>query len=267
MKFVEYVERDSFIHRLDVRSKLAMGLAIVSAAFILNHPAFMVMLFLSVLALSTLAKILREFVKQTRILFSVVVMAFILWSLFYRWSLFAAAKPSKVIFKIGFITLDELGLLYGVSMPFRVLVLIGTPLLILMTTPLSDIMLALTKLKVPYKVAFTLGLSLRYVPTIIEEMSTIREAQMSRGLELERGGLINRIKAHIPLLKPLMIRAIEFADRMSLAIETRAFGAFKKRSSYREIRMNKFDLMVVAISIIILISCITLRLMGVGVIA
>lgn len=267
MRFIEYVERESFIHRLDVRSKLAMGLALIGSAFILNHPLFMISLFLTVLVLSMLARILREFLKQTRLLFSVVVMAFILWSLFYRWSLFAATKPSRVIFKFAFITLDELGLLYGVSMPFRVLVLIGTPLLILMTTRLSDIILALTKLKVPYKLAFTLGLSLRYVPTIVEEMSTIREAQMSRGLELERGGLTSRIKAHIPLLKPLMIRAIEFADRMSLAIETRAFGAFRERTSYREIRMSRVDYAVTTTSMLALAACVCLRIMGVGVIA
>ena len=45
--------------------------------------------------------------------------------------------------------------MYGIAMPLRVLVMIGTPLLFLMTTSLNELVLALVKLKFPYKVAFT----------------------------------------------------------------------------------------------------------------
>ncbi|HID90779.1 TPA: energy-coupling factor transporter transmembrane protein EcfT [Candidatus Bathyarchaeota archaeon] len=267
MKFAEYVEGDSAIHRLDPRSKITLCATFILAAFTLNHPIFMLALFLLVLLLSRVARIHREFFAQTKTLFSVVVMAFLLWSFFYRWSLFAAVSPSRVIFKAGPLVLDELGLLYGITMPLRVLILIGAPLLVIMTTPFSDITYSLTKLGLPYKIAFTTGLSLRLIPTLSEEMVTIRQAQTARGLELEGGGLIDRVRAHVPVLIPLMVRAIGLADRMSLAMEARGFEAYPTRTSYRELKMGRGDYSVTALSIVFIAVCLWLRVSGIGVVA
>jgi energy-coupling factor transport system permease protein len=266
MKFAKFIEKNSFIHRLDPRSKIALCLAIIGSAFLFTHPFFMIGLFIFVLILSFIAKIWREFLSQTKLLFSVVIMAFVLWSLFYRWSLFATVSSSRIILQFGPISLDELGLLYGVTMPFRVLVLIGTPLLIFMTTPFSDLTAALVQLRVPYKVAFTLGLSLRFVPTISEEMETIRQAQMARGLELERGGIVKKARAYVPIFMPLIVRLLELADRMSSAMEVRAFGAYPKRTLYKVLSMKKRDYIVIAASFVFLLLSIWLRLHGIGLI-
>jgi len=264
MKFAKYIERDSIVHRLDPRSKIALCLAIIGAAFSFTYPLFMMGLFIFVLILSFVAKIWREFMSQTKLLFSVVIMAFVLWSLFYRWSLFAAVTSSRVILQLGPISLDELGLLYGVTMPFRVLVLIGAPLLIFMTTTFSDLSTALFQLRVPYKVAFTLGLSVRFVPTISEEMEIIRQAQMARGLELERGGIVKKARAYVPIFVPLIVRLLELADRMSSAMEVRAFGAYPRRTFYKVLSMGRIDYVIVVSSFIFLLLCVWLRLQGIG---
>lgn len=266
MKFAEYVEKDSVVHGLDPRSKFVLCLALIGAAFIFTHPIFMISLFLIVLLLSAVAKMHREFLAQTKTLFSVVVMAFLLWSLFYRWSLFARVAPSKVIFEAGPIVLDELGLLYGVTMPFRVLTLIGTPLLVIMTTPLSDLTHSLTRIGLPFRAAFTIGLSLRLIPTIADEMTTIKQAQTARALEVEKGGLMGRVRAQIPVLIPLMVRSLGLADRMSLAMEARGFEAYPTRTIYRELRMMSKDYLVVALSVTFLAFCLWLKLGGVGVV-
>jgi energy-coupling factor transport system permease protein len=216
--------------------------------------------------LSFVAKIQHEFLQRVKLLATVVIMAFVLWALFWRWSLFASTAPSEVILKIGPITVDKLGLVYGFAMPFRVLVMIGTPMLFFMTTRLSEFVLCLVKLKLPYKWAFAFGLSAKLVSLLGDEFETIKHAQTARGLELEKGNLIRRIKAYVPILIPLTLRGLELSDQISIAMDTKAFGVEEKRTFYRDLKMKRIDYLIVIFSFIALVIGIILRLFGIGVI-
>lgn len=266
MKFVSYIRRNSLLHNLDPRTKIFLCAAIIVLSFIFNHPLFLVGLFFVVIILSLIARIQDEFLFRVRLLIPLVIMAFVLWAFFYRWSLFGHPESGDIFFKIGPIALDKVGLMYGISMPFRVLVMIGTPLLFLMTTTLNELVLALVKLRFPYKLAFTLGLSARLVPYLGNEFLTIKEAQTARGLELDRGNLLKRVKSYIPVLTPLTFKALEFSDQMAIAMETKAFTANEKRTFYKEIKMGRVDCLIIIISILALIFAIVLRLSGIGVI-
>ena len=45
-------------------------------------------------------------------------------------------------------------------------------------------------------------IALRFVPTLLEETDKIMSAQKARGADMESGGLMQRIKALIPVLIP-----------------------------------------------------------------
>lgn len=266
MRFVSYIKSNSLLHKLDPRTKLLLCIVIIILSFVFNHPLFLFGLFLIVVGLSFLAKIQKEFLLRIKILIPLVLMAFILWAFFYKWSLFEHSETNNFIFKIGPIVLDRIGLMYGSAMPFRVLVMIGTPLLFLMTTTLNELVLALVKLKFPYKIAFIFGLSTRLIPYLGNEFLSIKEAQTARGLELDKGNLLKRVKSYIPILIPLTIKALEFSDQMSIAMETKAFGIKKKRTFYKEIRMRKIDYLIISISLLVLVVGIVMRFFGIGVI-
>jgi len=236
-------------------------------SLVFNSPVFLVGLFLVVTSLLFVARVHREFFKRVKALASTVVMAFILWSLFYRWSLFNPSDSTEVILTIGPITLYRLGLIYAVSMPFRVLVMIGAPLLFFMTTTLSELVLAFARVGIPYRVAFTLGLSGKLVPLLENEFKTIKQAQTARGLELDKGGLVKRVRNYIPVLIPLTFRSLELSDQMSIAMETKGFAMKDERTFYKDIEMKRIDYLVVAFSLLALGLGISLRFFGVGIIA
>jgi len=265
MKLVSYIDKHSFFHTLDPRTKIVICSVIIVLGFVFNHPIFLVSLFGIVILLSAIAKINDEFFSRIKYLASVVIMSFLLWSIFYRWAIFAKYTESKIIISIGPIAIDELGLLYGVSMPFRTLTMIGTPLLFFMTTSFGETILALTKLKAPYKLAFSWGLAYRLIPAFADEWNTIKDAQLSRGLELEKGWLIKRITNHIPIVVPIFLRAFDIIDQLTIAMSTKAFGAYKIRTFYKDLQIKGSDYLLIVISIVLFAVGLWLRFKGIGV--
>jgi len=262
MRLVSYITGDSVIHRMDPRAKISLCGAIIIISFVHVHPYLLAGLLALMVILSFIGGIGRELLSRLKILGSVVAMSFILWTLFYRWSLFYTPEESEILYRFGPIVIDRLGLLYGVSMPLRVLIMIGTPLIFILTTPVSHFIRAMTKLKVPYNVAFGIGLAFRLVPSLSNEWQNIKEAQLSRGLELERGWLIQRIRNHIPIIIPLTVKALEIADQLAIAMETRAFGAYKRRTYYKEPTLKRSDIFIIIASITALIGSIIIKVIG-----
>jgi len=84
----------------------------------------------------------------------------------------------------------------------------------------------------------------------------IIDAQRSRGLELEKGKLLRRVRNYIPILVPLIVCAIRRSLEMAEALESRAFGASERRTSLIALRMGAWDFAIVALSIALLASSI-----------
>jgi energy-coupling factor transport system permease protein len=213
-----------------------------------------------------MAKIHREVIPRIKILAPLIIMSFFLWALFHRWSLFSSTESIDVIFILGPLTIDRIGLMYGLAMPFRVMIVLISPIIFLMTTKLSDIIQCLTKLGIPYSWAFTFGLSTKLVSVIGNEFTTIKQAQMSRGLETERGGLIKRIKSHVPIIVPLTVRGIELSDQLGMSMSIKGFDPNNKRTFYRQLKMRKIDFLILIMCLASLFVSVVMRVSGIGVV-
>jgi energy-coupling factor transport system permease protein len=97
---------------------------------------------------------------------------------------------------------------------------------------------------------FTLGLTLRHISTFSDEYITIKEAQTSRGLELDKGFLIKRIRNYIPVLIPLLIRSIENAERLSLAMDLKLFSFDKKPSGIGMV-LDKYNKLMLTLFLVL----------------
>jgi len=95
---------------------------------------------------------------------------------------------------------------------------------------------------------------------LAEEAQTIMDAQKARGLELEKGGFLKRIRNYIPILIPLIVSAIRRSLELAEAMESRAWGATKNRTNLYELRLHRGDFILLAISLLILAIAIYLRL-------
>jgi energy-coupling factor transport system permease protein len=129
-----------------------------------------------------------------------------------------------------------------------------------LTTSPDHLGLALEQTHIPYEFCFAFTTAVRFVPVLAEEAQTIMDAQKARGLELERGNFLKRIRNYIPILIPLIVSAIRRSLELAEAMESRAWGATKKRTNLYVLKMHRSDLVLLAITVGILATAIYVRL-------
>jgi energy-coupling factor transport system permease protein len=120
-----------------------------------------------------------------------------------------------------------------------------------MTTSPDDLGLALEQAHVPYTLSFTFTTAVRLVPTMALDAQTVIDAQRSRGLELDKGNFMKRIRNYIPILIPLIVSAIRRSIELAEALESRGFGASPNRQPLIVLRMKLADYSVVAVTILL----------------
>jgi energy-coupling factor transport system permease protein len=146
------------------------------------------------------------------------------------------------------------------SMTLRFIVLIASFSVFFLTTSPDHLGLALQQSHVPYEFCFAFTTAVRFVPVLAEEAQTIMDAQKARGLELEQGNLIKRVKNYIPILIPLIVNAIRRSLELAESMESRAWGASKKRTNLYALSLNQADGILVVISILMLILSVYIRI-------
>ena len=115
--------------------------------------------------------------------------------------------------KLGFITITMNGILNSIMIAVRIVVLILISSILTFTTSPTQLTDAIERLLKPlallhvpvHEFAMMMTIALRFVPLLLEETEKIMAAQKSRGADMESGGLIQRIKALIPVLIPLFV--------------------------------------------------------------
>lgn len=127
----------------------------------------------------------------------------------------------------------------------------------------GDIGPTFARLRIPYKFAYGLDLTFRFVPSMAADMRTTMDAQRIRGYEWDRapGGPIGRMRRLGPLLVPVTINAIVGAEDTIDAMDLRAFGT-GRRTWLRELAYGTVDLAVLAVFIGLLVTVTVLSLTG-----
>src|SRR5919112_4350768 len=171
------------------------------------------------------------------------------------------------MFALPFVFLNplyELALLYGFSNALRIVITVIAGMFFLSTTRNEEVGIGLVRLGIPYRFAFAVSTALRLVPTVVATGLTIGQAQRSRGLDLESGNIIQRIRNHLPLLVPVFVTTVRSTNVFSMALESKGFGARPKRTYYLRTAMGGRDALIIVGFIVLLAGCIALRVAGYG---
>jgi energy-coupling factor transport system permease protein len=147
----------------------------------------------------------------------------------------------------------------ALGMTMRFIVLVESFSVFFLTTSPDYLGLALEQSRMPYEFAFAFTTAVRFVPVLAEEAQTIMDAQKARGLELEKGNLLKRIRNYIPILIPLIVSAIRRSLELAEAMESRAWGAVKKRTNLYLLKLHKGDYLLIGLTTIVLIITIYVR--------
>lgn len=246
----QYVPGDSFIHKLDPRTKILVAFLFVATLFILNKfygyifvVAFLgLIVYVSKLHLSYLYKGLKP--------------VFILILITAALNIFLIkGTPENLIYQWKFISIYKEGIDTAVFMAFRlVFLIVGTSILTLTTSPieLTDgierLLNPFKKIGVPaHELAMMMTIALRFIPTLIDETDKIMKAQKARGADFESGNIIQKAKSLIPLLVPLFISSFRRADELAMAMEARCYRGGAGRTRMKILKFSSRDYVAFAI--------------------
>ena len=252
MNIFLYLDQGTWIHRLDPRTKIVGALLGFAICLCFNHPLYMVTVSLSVVWTARSARALPNFWKLRFILLLLFFFSVVLWPFF--------AKGPTLLWSWGPLTFSEESLLYGIAMGLRLATFVAIGLTFLSTTRNEELTHGLIRIGLPYPVAFALSTALRLVPTFAGAGTTIAQAQISRGLDLESGSLFRRAGKFIPLAVPLFIYAIRHTNLLAMALESKGFSPESKRTFYYESHMRWIDYVVLILLILVFVLLLYLRL-------
>jgi energy-coupling factor transport system permease protein len=247
MNLFLYLDRDSPVHRLDPRTKIFLLLGTFVAAVLFFRPAPLSALLAVILLYGAMGRVLGNLRRIWILLLSIAIVSIVSWSVF--------AKGSTPLFW----RVTREGLLFGLGAAIKIDGMVIAGLVFLSTTKTEEIVLGLIRLRVPYQAAFAFSLAIRMVPTIIGTAVTVTEAQRSRGLDLESGGPLRRLRNHIPLLVPILLHTLRNTDQLAKALESRGFGARRERTSYLEIGFHPADVLALALGALVLALFVVVR--------
>ena len=213
-----YVHAASWLHKLDPRVKLWGTVAGSIAAFLLNSP-----LLLAVFLLLVIGLLRGGHIPAARIRWALrgLLPLTLLILLIQPWFVTTGAE----IFTLGPVRLTTGGVTLALLIAVRANVLALLALMPLFTTRHDDLVRGLVQMGLPYLWGMTITLALRYIPVAAGLYVTIRHAQEARGLDLQRGGLIKRVRQFVPILTALVIASIRLSDQLALAMTVRGLNA------------------------------------------
>ena len=250
-----YIPGNSIIHRLDPRSKLVAMILLIIIAFWANNPITNLILFIATGIFVVLSEVpLSFFIKGLRSMFFLIAFT-TLFQLFF-------ISGGHVLFKMGFIKITSYGVEQaGIIFCRFVLIIFFSTLLTLTTMPLSlataveSLLGPLKRFKVPvHEIGLMLSMSLRFVPTLMDDTIRIMNAQKARGVDFGEGNVIQKVKAMIPILIPLFATSLKRADSLATAMEARGYQGGNGRSQYRQLNwMNKDSVALLLVCVLGLI--------------
>lgn len=243
----QYFPGNSFIHRLDPRTKLIMLVVYIVALFLASSWVSYAVMFAFLAAAVHISRIgAKAILRGMKPLVMILLFTGIL-NLFFT-------QEGRVLLHVGFLTLTTGGIARAVMMMARILMLVCASFLMTYTTSpialtdgLESLMGPLKKLKVPvHELAMMMCIALRFIPTLIEETDKIMSAQKARGADFETGSLMDRAKALIPILVPLFISAFRRADELATAMECRCYQGGVGRTKMKQLHYHRNDFLAFA---------------------
>ncbi|WP_172196446.1 energy-coupling factor transporter transmembrane component T family protein [Saccharibacillus qingshengii] len=253
-KLLAYFDTGSPIHRLNGVTKLSVFLLFsVTGMVIYDTRCLLAML---VLSLSVFAWSKVPFKQYSFVLYLILI-----FSALNQLAIFLFAPEQGVqiygtrheLLPIaGRYTLTAEQLFYQLNVLLKFAVVVPPALLFLLATEPSEFASSLNRVGVPYKVAYAISLTMRYIPDVQQEFMNISTAAQARGIDLSRKEKLGRrLKNMGAILLPLVLATLERIEKVSAALELRGFGRNRRRTWYRSRPLTRRDIVVLICAVLI----------------
>ena len=226
----KYEEVDSIMHRLDPRGKLITAMFYLIATIIFSNIDSLLILFIPIVIQLMLGKTLKKAGRG-----------------------FLALSPFLIlIFILNYLAL---GNMFTSLIPvIRFILFLIIMNIFFLTTDPDDFALTLEALSLPLVISLSFTLALRFIPTVAQQVNEIIEAQLSRGLRLDQGNFLRRLRNYLPILIPVIILSIKRSIEVAESLEIRGVDPEVKRTSYTFLKFTKKDIAYIIINLLVIVS-------------
>ncbi|MCL4862987.1 MAG: energy-coupling factor transporter transmembrane protein EcfT [Caldilineaceae bacterium] len=250
----QYMPTGSYIHRLDPRTKIVAALCMALALSSVRSLIGSSLLLIGLLLVARGARLSSRFILRGLLpALAILLVLFVLQLWFQGWR-----EPSERIYlEWRFIRITRVSVhLIGLGV-IRVLAFLFLFSLLTMTTTATHLTHGLEMLLAPLRrvgvpvqeIAMVNMISIRFVPTLVDELERIMKAQASRGGAVGLGGGWNPIRlarTRLPLIVPLFLNALQRAEELVLAMEARGYRGGATRTRYAQFHLTTVDALVMA---------------------
>ena len=130
-----------------------------------------------------------------------------------------------------------------------------------LTLGIEDLLKPFQVIHVPaHEIAMMISIALRFIPTLIEETQRIMKAQASRGVDMEEGSLMEKVKAILSLIVPLFVSAFQRAEDLAYAMEARGYIPNRMRTRYKQLKMEGRDYVLLSASVLVFAAMVAMML-------
>lgn len=249
----KYLPLNSVIHHMDPRAKIGAMLIMMIAIFIPAGYIGYAIIGVTVLFTALLSKLKISFLWRAMkpmlfmlsflLLINLIVIrdGDVLFTIF-GWSIYMGAITQTLYIVV------RLALMIMITT-----ILTATTKPLELTLGIEDLLKPFTVIHVPaHEIAMMISIALRFIPTLIEETQRIMKAQASRGVDMEEGNLIEKVKAILSLIVPLFVSAFQRAEDLAYAMEARGYIPNRERTRYKQLKMTGKDYLLLIITTAIL---------------
>ncbi|MGF1603484.1 MAG: energy-coupling factor transporter transmembrane component T family protein [Thermosynechococcaceae cyanobacterium] len=248
---LQTVTRDSIFTRLDFRAKLVIVTLVTAIAFLWESPISGGLLTISVIVSSLLVGVKPSYlttllkVMIPLYLFLLLSMGFFnveqVMALTHKTKLTPLLTLPKTWLWLGGASMTAEGTLYGLNIVFKTLTMVLVIPLAMLTTDINNMIVALVKVKIPYKIVFVFSSTLRFFPLLFEELQSIVEAQRLRGLAVEQMNPLQKIQVYGGVAVPLILGAMMKSQKLEVVLQSKAFSGSADRTYLHESVLTKTD--------------------------
>lgn len=241
-----YVDNGSWLCRVHPFTKLAYIAAAISVPLMGGSLWLFAAFIVFSLAVLASGHLLRRVVPLVAFSFTILITIFLIHGLFNQ-------NNQPPLFQVGPLHFYQEGLLYAFRIGLNVLNMLFSFAILVLSTKPSELVEELEKRGFSRHIGYIILSVFQIVPQMMSTMSTITDAQRSRGMETE-GNLRTRAKAFLPLISPVVMSALINTRERAVALEVRGFAAKQKKTYLAERTPHRGDkpITIILLALIVL---------------
>jgi len=262
INFMTNVERDSWVHRLDPRTKIMLLVFFTTVPLLFTDWRFSLFFILLTLPLWLTANIdYRPMAGPFAGAGFFLLIVFIFNAVRGPGEL-TDPNPGNAFTwyrQLGPVVVTSHTFAQGFYMAMRLVTSFTIGLLVISTTDPTYLAKGMKRLKMPTAIVFMVLAGLRFIPIVMEQLFNILDAQTIRGVSNSR---IERTKL---LILPLFITSLRRVRALGLATEAKGFGASRWNDFYERLRLGWLDKAILVALLVLLLASLVVRFgLGIG---